>query len=153
MTRFRLERLLHLRARLRVLRQIEAERIAAERRRREQARSQLGAEREEALALAAHAAAQGAAGATTLRLAHAYAPALAAREVDAERALADAAERLRTKRADIARERAEERKLTHLEERHRARVAAEATRAEERLLDETILARHARMRREDDGEA
>jgi flagellar export protein FliJ len=144
MARFRLARLLHLRGQLRGLRQLEAQRIELERERLDSARDALQEGRQVLLEQSRAALAQGPLPAADLAVFGHYDDALQARTTELERRLADANQRLVAKRAEVASERREERKLENLAERHHDACAREAALAEDRLLDELALARHVR---------
>jgi len=146
---FRLARLLDLRGRLRSLRQLEAEEVGARCRALLDQTTHLRAERERALDALAAAMAEDD-GAPGAMLAARWEEALRARERGTAERLAAERETLDAKRAVLAAERREERKLEHLEQRHRARVAADAVRALERTIDDLAASRHAAERGERD---
>jgi flagellar export protein FliJ len=146
---FRLERLLRLRAQLRTLRQLEAQQIEGERDRLDGTRAALDAARRALLDETERAFAAGAVDGGDLAVIRGYESALRERtaRVDEDRTATRA--RLVAKREQLGGERREERKLEHLEERHRSARAAEALLAGERLLDELVLGRHVRERGEE----
>lgn len=149
MASFRLARVLRLRGQLRRLRQIEAQQIEGERDQLDAARSTLDEARRLLLDQTERAFAEGAVRGGDLGLIHRYEEALTSRTAHVEHRLAETGARLAAKRGEVGAERREERKLEHLEERHRAARAGEAALASERQLDELVLARHARERGEE----
>jgi flagellar export protein FliJ len=149
MARFRLARVLELRAQLRSLRRLELQRIEDERHSLSTQREQLADERESVLGEAALAAARGEVDGAGLSLVGRYEVALRERLSALAQRLEENRDRLTAKRTELGQERREERKLEHLAERHRARVETDAVLAAERLLDELVLARHAREQGEE----
>ena len=151
--RFRLERLLRVRERVRQLRQNEAAALAAEVRRLERAREALIDTRDRRARGEADALARAPLDAETFVVGRSYDRGLAE---DAERCSADhgtAASALEAKRGEVTAARRDERKLERLRDLHQQREAEEEARAAERLLDE-IGARGRRRARaaEDDDE-
>ena len=149
MPSFRLARVLRLRGQLRSLRQLEARQIEVERDRLNGARAALDEAQRALLDETERAFAQGAVDGAELGLIRGYEDALRARAERLEGDLRDTLARLHAKREQLGGERREERKLEHLEERHRSACATEEALAMERMLDELVLARHVRDRGED----
>jgi flagellar export protein FliJ len=147
--RFRLARVLELRTQLRNLRRLELQRIEDERHQLSVARERLLDERESVLAEAARAAVRGDFDGAGCRLVGCYEVALRERAQALVERLDENQVQLTAKRAELGRERRDERKLEHLAERHRTRLESDAATAAERLLDELVLARHAREQGED----
>lgn len=144
MAKFRLERVLRLRERVRELRQLEAGALGARRGALESLRQQADLDRERVLEEQGRAAVERPMGVEELRLGLVYAAALAATEARLAREVAEAEQALLAKREEVARERREERKLLRLEELHRERVEAREARHAELLLDELALHRRGR---------
>jgi len=149
MPSFRLARLLRLRGQLRSLRQLEAQQVEAERDRLSGARTALDEARRVLLDETERAFAQGAVDGGQLGLIRGYEDALRERAIRLESELAATRARLAAKRDQLGGERREERKLEHLEDRHRTACATEEALTMEHLLDELVLARHVRERGED----
>lgn len=149
MARFRLARVLELRSQLRNLRRLELQRIEDQRHELSTARERVLDERDSVLAEAARAAARGEVDGAGLRLVGCYEVAQRERAQALLERLDENHDRLTAKRSELGRERREERKLEHLAERHRTRLESDAATAAERLLDELVLARHARGQGED----
>ncbi len=149
MARFRLERLLRVRERVRQLRQHEAAALAAEVRRLERERSALAAAREQQADGERDSLARAPLDAASFVIGRLYDRGLAddeARRAHERDAMITARE---AKRAEVTAARQEERKLERLREAHTARAAEERARDDERLLDE-IAARGHRRRAGDD---
>ena len=149
MPSFRLARVLRLRGQLRSLRQLEAQQIEAERDRLSGTRTALDEARRVLLDETERAFAQGAVDGGQLGLIRGYEDALRERATRLESELVSTRARLAAKRDQLGGERREERKLEHLEDRHRTACASEEALLMERLLDELVLARHVRERGED----
>lgn len=145
---FRLARVLQLRGQLRSLRRLEAQRIEDERSLLLTERERLDDARREALDDAALAVDRGPVDGAMLGLARAYEEVLRARLDRVAERLDENQALLMAKREQLGRERREERKLEHLETRHRTQAEIEAALAAEHLLDELVLARHGRERGE-----
>ncbi len=141
--RFRLERMLRLRERLRQLRQNEAAALAAEVRRLERARTELTASRE-ARARDEQRAAAAPVDAETFALGRLYDRALAESESRCDAAYAATTTALVAKREEITGARREERKLERVRDAHDRRSAEEAAREADRVLDELAVQGHRR---------
>lgn len=148
MARFRLERLLRLRSQLRSMRRIELQQSENARERLLAESGRLQDERRAVLETALDATAQKVIDGATLALARDYEHALGERVRLLAEERARLAEQIALQRERLGAERREERKLDHLAQRHRERLELEAALASERLLDELMLARHAREARE-----
>ncbi len=147
---FRLERVLRLRGQLCRLRRLEMQSVEGEHGRLRATRSEVEVERGAVLEELAARSTAGGVDVASYRLARAYEDALGERAVFLDGRIAEARERLNRKREQLAAERREERKLEFLAEQHHAAAEVAAALAAERLLDELMLARHAR---DDEGEA
>ena len=142
--RFRLERLLHLRERVRQLRQNEAAALAAELRRLERAQQAFTAKRDEQARDEARALAADTLAVDDFAIGRRYERAL---EEDAERCVEEQATTsaaLAVKRDQVVGARREERKLERIRDAHERRRAEEAARADERALDEHAIQTHRR---------
>jgi flagellar export protein FliJ len=142
--RFRLERLLHVRERVRQLRQNEAAALAAEVRRLERAREELVAAREQQGRDEARALAGAPLAADDFAIGRRYDRGLAE---DAERCVEEHAATsaaLVAKREQVTGARQEERKLERIRDAHERRRAEDAARADGRALDEHAIQTHRR---------
>ncbi|MBM4246615.1 MAG: hypothetical protein FJ148_22940 [Deltaproteobacteria bacterium] len=150
MAGFRLDRLLRLRGQLRVLRQLELQQAEEARLRLLHERRALDAARRQALEDTVHATARGELDRARLHLAGAWEAALDARIQRVDESTVAASTRVAQQRDVVAAERREERKLEHLADRYRERLANEMALAAERMLDELTMSRHARENGERD---
>lgn len=144
MAGFRLERVLRLRGQLCRLRRVEMQSIEDEQGRLRAERTAVEAERGAALEELARRSSAGGVDVTTFQMVRAYEEVLVERAQVLDGRIVDARARLVVKRDELAAERREERKLEFLAEQHRAAAEIAAAAAAERLLDELMLARHAR---------
>lgn len=144
MAAFRLERVLRLRGQLCRLRRLEMQAIEDEQDRLDSERTAVEVERATVLEEIARRGAAGGIDVTTFQMVRAYEDVLGERARALAARMTDARVRLVAKRDQLALERREERKLESLAEQHRAAAETAAALAAERLLDELVLARHAR---------
>jgi len=151
MAGFRLERVLRLRGQLCRLRRLELQLIEGEQERLRDARAAVERERGEVLEGLDRLGSGSGVEVERYQTARAYEEVLVERAGALDRGIAEARARLATQREVLARERREERKLEFLAERHRVAAEVEAALVTERLLDELMLARHAREASGGDG--
>ena len=144
MAGFRLERVLRLRGQLCRLRRLEMQAIEGEQGRLGTERSALEAERAAVLEELMRRSAGGGVEVTAFQMARAYEEVLGERARAVDGQIADAQSRLVAKREQLTAERREERKLEFLAEQHRTAAEIAAALAAVRMLDELMLARHAR---------
>ena len=144
MAAFRLERVLRLRGQLCRLKRLEMQAIEGEQGRLRSERGALERERATVLEDLVRRSAGGGVDVTTFQMVRAYEEVLGARALGLDRRIVEARDRLVAKRDELAAERREERKLEFLAAQHRRAAELAAALAAERLLDELMLARHAR---------
>lgn len=144
MADFRLSRVARLRSRLRELREAEMKHLGAQLRRLESERDTTRTTRDDYLYDESVRARQAPLDEQTFRLGRLWEGSLAQREEELGVKIETTEQAIRDKRVELVAARQEEEKLLRLKERYESRVAEDARRREDVVLDELAMQAHNR---------